>query len=325
MTDPVTRAERLLNLVLCLMAAERPVSREQIEKGVRGYAGSAGEGAVERMFERDKEELRSMGVPIETVETASGIGYRILPSQYALPDIVLSDAERTAVALAAQVWARGAVDGLPATAVRKLESVASDGWTSPEPAAPATLTGDDAALAPLIGAVTEGVVIRFAYRRPDRDEDERRTVTPWGLRSSDGRWFLVGWDHGREAARTFRVSRIVGAVTTARAVTPHGAPEGFDVTTADTDAGDHPPVSAVVRVAPGRAMSLRSLADADPTAPEIVVTAPSLRVLVARVCAAGPDATVLAPADIIEAVRDALRSLVSDHGAAAASGARSEP
>jgi proteasome accessory factor B len=313
MSEAVTRAERLLNLVLCLMAAERPVTREQIERGVRGYSESVGDGAVERMFERDKEELRSMGVPVETVDTPAGTGYRILPSQYALPDIPLDDAERTAVALAAQVWARGAVDGLPATAVRKLESVASDGWTSPEPSPPALLTGDDAALAPLIGAVTEGVVIRFPYRRPDRDEEERRTVTPWGLRSSDGRWFLVGWDHAREAPRTFRVSRISGSVSTARALAPHGPPEGFDVTTADTDAGGTPPVSAVVRVAPGRAMSLRALSEADPAAPEIVVTAPSLRVLVARVCAAGPDAAVLAPADVVAAVRSALLRLVDVH------------
>lgn len=319
MTGPVTRAERLLNLVLCLMAAERPVSREQIEQQVRGYSDSAGDGAVERMFERDKEELRSMGVPIETVEGLTGIGYRIVPSQYALPDIALTDSERTAVALAAQVWARGAVDGLPATAVRKLESVASDGWTSPEPAPPATLTGDDAALAPLIGAVTEGVVIRFPYRRPDSDEGERRTVTPWGLLSSQGRWFVIGWDHGRDAQRTFRVSRISGPVSTARGVAPHRAPEGFDVTSAETG-GAEPTVSAVVRVAPGRAMSLRALSDADVSSTEIVVTAPSLRVLVSRVCAAGPDATVLAPADVVEEVRKSLMRLVAGHAGPTAEG-----
>jgi proteasome accessory factor B len=313
MPEAVTRTERLLNLVLCLMAAEQPVPREVIERQVRGYDLGAADGAVERMFERDKDELRSMGLPIETVETAAGIGYRIVPARYALPDIDLTDAERTAVALAAQVWARGAVDGLPATAVLKLESVAPDGWTSAEPSPPATLTGDDAALAPLIRAVTEGVVIRFPYRAPDQSEDTRRTVSPWGLRSSDGRWFLVGWDHDREAPRTFRVSRITGPVSTARGQAPRPAPEDFDVATADTDAQDHPPVSAVIRVAPGRAMSLRAMSEAAIAAPEIVVTAPSLRVLVARVCAAGPDATVLAPAEVVTAVRDAIARLLADH------------
>lgn len=313
MPEAVTRTERLLNLVLCLMAAEQPVSREQIEQQVRGYDQGAGEAAVERMFERDKDELRSMGLPIETIESAGGIGYRIVPARYALPDIDLTDAERTAVALAAQVWARGAVDGLPANAVRKLESVATDGWTSAEPSPPATLTGDDAALAPLIRAVTEGVVIRFPYRAPDQTADTRRTMTPWGLHSSDGRWFLVGWDHDREAARTFRVSRITGGVTTARGLPPHGAPEGFDVAAGTTDGHEYPPVTAALRVVPGRAMSLRALSDADASAAEIVVTAPSLRVLVARVCAAGPDATVLAPAEIVLAVRTSIERLLAEH------------
>ena len=91
------RTERLLNLVLALLGSRVPVDRARIRDVVPGYAESASDEAFERMFERDKEELRSMGVPIETVVNASGEvdGYRIDQRAYQMPELRFTAAEIT--------------------------------------------------------------------------------------------------------------------------------------------------------------------------------------------------------------------------------------
>ena len=70
-SSQVTRTERLLNLVIALLAAHTPVSRQVVQSSVAGYDPTATTTAFERMFERDKDELRSMGIPIETVTDLS--------------------------------------------------------------------------------------------------------------------------------------------------------------------------------------------------------------------------------------------------------------
>ena len=78
-----------------------------------------------RMFERDKDELRSMGIPVDTVTDTSGevVGYRIVEESYALQPIDFTVDERAAVAVAAQVWSRAAIAPVAGTALRKLESL----------------------------------------------------------------------------------------------------------------------------------------------------------------------------------------------------------
>ena len=85
------RTERLLNLLFALMASSRPVPKHVLRDAIEAYKDSPSEEAFERMFERDKEELRSMGVPILTVEGSDGVGgiegYRVAASDYALPEV----------------------------------------------------------------------------------------------------------------------------------------------------------------------------------------------------------------------------------------------
>lgn len=319
MSERIDRTERLLNLVICLMAASVPVTRAQVRAQIPGYSQAASDQAFERMFERDKDELRSMGIPVETVTDASGEvqGYRIPQDRYAMDGVELTLEERSAVAVAAQVWGQAVAAPTAGTAVRKLESTAGD----PETWAPADLRGSielttsDGALMPLMSALRQDRVVTFAYRRPNEAEPRLRTVSPWGLRSSAGHWFLVGHDHDRDAVRTFRLSRVTGPVTVTgrhREVPP---PAQFDIGAADTvDGGEDGPV-ARIRVAPGRAASIRrrAIGPDDPWSGDVVtVQAGSLDELVGLVCGAGPDAVVLEPAEVVRAVRSALTVLASD-------------
>ena len=105
---------------------------------IPGYAESPSQLAFERMFERDKDELRSMGVPVETVLDVTGEvrGYRIPEDRYALGELHLTPAERSAVAVAAQVWGQAAVAPVAGTALRKLDAVATRRGHPPACAAP---------------------------------------------------------------------------------------------------------------------------------------------------------------------------------------------
>ncbi|MDP1878755.1 MAG: WYL domain-containing protein [Actinomycetota bacterium] len=322
MSDRVDRTERLLNLVLCLMATATAVSRATIRQAIPGYGDAPSDAAFERMFERDKDELRSMGIPVETVLDVSGevVGYRIPGDSYVLHPIDFTVEERAAIALAAQVWSGASIAPVPGTALRKLESASASGhdWTPADLRGPVELTAADAALLPLMQAVRDEKVVTFDYRAPADDTVRKRTVSPWGLRSSSGRWFLVGHHHDREAQRTFRLSRMHGPVQVMAAarVPP---PEGFEVSRAGLDAGPDEGVRARFRVAPGRAARLRRMAAAQGVldafeADTITVELRSLADATAIACAAGVDAVVVEPPEAVAAARAALAVIARAHG-----------
>ena len=212
-SSSVSRTERLLNLVIALLSTRAPLSRANIQAKVAGYDSDASVAAFERMFERDKEELRAMGVPIRTITDAHGEvqGYVVDADEYATADLNLTADEIAVLNLAAQLWDNAVLESAALTAVRKLESTIDEEAADP-PNTFGVLTARDAALLPLLRAVRDGRVVRFDYRKPHQDQADKRTVEPWAVHSKDGRWYLAGWDVDRSEERVFRVSRITGTV-----------------------------------------------------------------------------------------------------------------
>ena len=327
MADRIERTERLLNLVLCLMDAATAVPRADIRERIPGYSSTASDAAFERMFERDKDELRSMGIPVETIVDVNGevSGYRIPQERYALEGIDLTIPERAAVAVAAQAWGQAVVGPVAGTALRKLETVASDplGWTPAGLQGNVLLTARDVALLPLMAAVRQNRVVTFDYQAPSDDGSQHRTVSPWGLRSAAGRWFLVGFDHDREDERTFRLSRMVGtvSVTGRERAQP---PDDFDIGTYPIGApADDLVIRARIRVRDHAAAALRRRSQEhtpDAWSAEVLTVEAPVTELVALVCAAGPDATVIDPPELVVSVIAALRALVDLHEAVASGG-----
>jgi proteasome accessory factor B len=260
------KLERQLNLAICLMATTRHLSVDEISDLVPGYVRDGtpdGESAFRRMFERDKSELRELGIPVETGGVTGWddeIGYRIQRRDYAIPDLHLTPEEAAALGLAARLWSSAALAEPTARAMRKLRAAGIDPLPPPaglEPRVEAT----EAAFEPCLAAVREGRALQFSYRRPSQAEPSVRTVHPWGIVSWRGRWYLVGHDLDRQESRVFRLSRMEPGV---RGIGPAGAvtiPPDVDLRAA-VEAADpaEPAVTARVRLRPGSGWALRRAA-----------------------------------------------------------------
>lgn len=209
------RLERLVNLVAALLDASRPLSREELRARVGGYEGT-GE-AFRRNFERDKDVLRQMGIPLvlEPIERGrpdGPEGYRIPRERYELPDPGLTEEELAALRLAVSAVQVGAGGGSQTRtrAVMKLAGAGQgdapdgDGRRPPAPAPVGSFAQVpvDERVNTLFGAVADRATVRFRYRGVGR------RVDPWRLAYRSGRWYLAGWDHDRQAERLFRVDRL---------------------------------------------------------------------------------------------------------------------
>jgi predicted DNA-binding transcriptional regulator YafY len=190
--------ERLLNLLACLLTADHPVPAEEIRYTVAGYGDKSDE-AFHRMFERDKELLREMGIPLELRPTdvwEVEFGYVLPPEDYQLDDPGLSDEERTALWLAAQIVRLGGQPQGP-DALLKLGGIPFSGGGEPL-AAELGLGSED--LSTAFQAVADRSALEFDYR------DGRRHLQPYGLVHQRGHWYVVGGVESR-GIRAFRLDR----------------------------------------------------------------------------------------------------------------------
>ena len=312
----VDRTERLLNVVFCLLGSVRPVSRADIRKFVAGYDPSASDVAFERMFERDKDELRGMGIPVETVLDVNGEveGY-LIARQTTPEDLNFTADELALLALAAASWQEAILEAPAITALRKIESISGDAPVSHE------LTGirvsaTDAALLPLMAALREQHVVVFDYQGRSDLQAETRMVDPWGLVAHLGHWYFIGHDHDRLERRTFRVSRITGSVTVTARNLVVVRPVNVNLTEIVRGEDAVHPVTATVWIQGGHGAALRqaNAADISPFEDtEITVSAVSTDVLVSQICAAGSGVKVIAPDDIQLLVSESLQTILRMH------------
>ncbi len=254
------KTERLLGLVVCLLSSPRYLTAVQIRAAVPGYPDSFE--AFKRMFERDKEELRELGIPLETGVNAAGddeAGYRIPRQAYVLPEIRLEPDEAAVLSLAARVWRQAELAGAAAGALLKLRAAGVDAEDSAQTGIEPRLLAGEAAFGPLWQAVRDRRPVTFAHRAAGRSEPQQRHLQPWGVVNRHGRWYVAGYDTDRDAVRVFRLSRIEGDV---RFSGPAGSvivPEGTDVREAVREWDTQPPAqrTAVLRVRPGAGHGIR--------------------------------------------------------------------
>jgi len=218
--------ERLLNLVILLLDTPRPLTFAQIREKLPAYA-QGDDATAKRMFERDKDVLRDLGVPVELSHTdvwEVEEGYTIPKDRYYLPAIVFTPEELSALYVAAQAVGS---DDEAEQAVLKLRVGAGEGVVPAAPAHPLAASSEIPAgrLGQVLDTTLRRRSVRFDYR-PATGEPARRHVDPYALVSRAGQWYLVGRDRDRDAVRSFRLSRMLSEPSDAGPGSD--PPAGFD-------------------------------------------------------------------------------------------------
>ncbi|KQY64483.1 MULTISPECIES: helix-turn-helix transcriptional regulator [unclassified Nocardioides] len=211
----MTKSERLLNLLILLLVQRRPLSKQQVRDSMPPYL-EAGDEAFDRMFERDKDELRALGVPVEIVTLDNyfdnEIGYRINPDTFALPGITLAADEAAVIGLATRVWQHAGLAAATSDALAKLSAAGVEVDRSRLDIAAPVVAVSDPNFDVLWQASLDRTRVTFDYQRSGTPKPAKRRLEPWGVVSSSGRWYVVGRDVDRGEPRLFRLSRVHGAV-----------------------------------------------------------------------------------------------------------------
>jgi hypothetical protein len=176
------KTERLMNLIFALLVSRQYLTKEQIRQAIADYRESTQQ-AFERKFERDKEELRELGI---TVEMGSNdkyfedeVGYRIRRDEAELPDLALTREEAAVLGLAAQVWEHAGLAGESTTALVKLKAAGVEVDPDVLRMAEPKLSADEPCFDVMWEAATRRIPVAFTYQRPGQ-EAARRRVQPWG-------------------------------------------------------------------------------------------------------------------------------------------------
>jgi proteasome accessory factor B len=220
------KSERLLNLVIMLLVSRTYVTKERIRQVIEGYDKTNDE-AFEKMFERDKEELRALGIPIELGHVDKFFedeqGYRIKRDAFELPEVDLSPDEAAVLGLAARVWQHAGLAAATSSALVKLRAAGHDVDREALDSLQPRVVADEPAFDDMWEMTISRTPVRFRYRRAGAAEATERHLEPWGVVTSRERWYVVGHDRDRDEPRMFRLSRIVGDVRA------DGSPGSFEV------------------------------------------------------------------------------------------------
>jgi proteasome accessory factor B len=316
--------ERLFSLVLALLATENGLTKNEILSTVQGYRQSfdhSGDNAnLERKFERDKDDIRELGVPLETVQAPGDPGnnqnlrYRIPRGAYELPtDVTFSPEETTLLNLAAMVWREGSLSAESRRALLKLRSL---GVTPDEPVlgyAPRVRVRD-AAFEPLSAALEKRAWVRFSYLKPGEIDARVRTVKPLALIQHQGRWQLYAHDD-QAVAKTFLLRRVISAVTTTGKTFEPLEGNQSEIALAELDQvwNDH---VAFVEVEPGsdahsRLSKRRGTAIA--RTGELELHYSDVNIFADELAGFGPEVLVLSPPELRAAVIARLERTAADH------------
>ena len=330
----VSVEERLFSLVLALLATEIGLTKGEILASVQGYrqryVPGGDNASLERQFERDKDDIRELGIPLEVVEPPDDPGsnhhlrYRIPKGLYELPaDVSFTPDELMLLKLAATVWREGSLSAESRRAMTKLHAL---GVASSDPVLgySPSLRVREASFEPLSKAMDRGQVVSFLYLKPGEAAARRRQVEPRAVVLHDGRWHLFGTDRGAAATRTFLLSRIVGPVVSIPGATfqTHGEGQGQEALT-ELETLWNANIAVIV-VEPGSDAAVRlskrhAPDDAPPKADAALrLHYTDLNVLADELAGYGPEVLVHSPSSLRAAVRSRLIKARDAHTAATA-------
>lgn len=300
--------ERLVNLVVALMATEQGLTKDAILSAVSGYReqseSGASKDALEKMFERDKENLRGLGVPIETIgdwadpDDLREARYRVPVGEYSLPaDIVFTPAEVALLTLAGGVWSQSSMSDDARSGLRKIRALGND-VDEPIIGFAPRISVREAAFAPLQHAIDKTRVVTFDYLKPGEQKSAQRRIQPLALIEFEARWHVFGIDLDAGADRTFLLSRIVGEVTATKKTFDEALREGAGERALAGLRALEARQRALLEVNPGTEAALRLGRRSTPADQGIHVPYVDLHVFADELASYGPEVRVVAPDDL---------------------------
>lgn len=309
------KIERLINLTIALLATKRYLTKSEIFASVEGYEGSAE--TKERMFERDKDDLRSLGIEIEVGSFDplfnDEAGYRIKQESYQLNLEEITNVELSLLSLAAEAWQDASLGDVAQKALLKLRSIGIPGDELILPATVNKLNDGGRDIALISKAIADNQFMIFDYVDADLTVNSRKIV-PISLSTRSGFWYVAGVDQDVEEIRTFRLDRISGDIEVSKGPEDFEAPEGFNPK--EMIAGINPHGVAIIDVRKGKASTLRSLATSVQSLGEwdqLKIPIFNLESLTSLVLWHGLDAIVKEPESLLSNVIFHLEALVHNH------------
>lgn len=310
------KSERLVNLTIALLATKRWLTKSQIFTSVDGYEGEPD--AMERMFERDKDDLRNLGITIEVGSFdplfEDEVGYRIRPENYQADLDSISSRELSLISLATQAWQGAVLDASALSALIKLKSLGIDSDVDSIPGLAPTVHISDSNFATIIDAISERRVISFNYLSADLNS-ENRAIEPYGAGTKNGFWYVAGRDLDRKELRLFRLDRFDSEVKNQGKVAAYKIPSDFKMS--QSLANPEESHIAVIRVRRDKAHALRlraiSVTDEEEWS-TIEVKYFRESELLSDVLWHGEDAILLSPQSARDSAIRALELIVKSHG-----------
>ncbi len=322
-TSRTAPEERLVNLVVALIATEQGLTKDAILTSVSGYReqsqSGASKDALEKMFERDKENLRGMGVPIETIgdyadpDDLREARYRVPTAEYELPlDIDFTPAEIAVLNLAGGVWGESSMSAQARSGLRKIRALGID---VDEPIIGFTprINLREPSFAPLQRAIEQGRVVTFEYLKPGDERRHLRHIRPLALVEYEARWHVFGFDLDQDADRTFLLSRIASDVQITR--------QSFDLSLRE-GAGERALTGlralaerqrALLEVDPGTEAALRLSRRATPAEQGIYVPFVDVHIFADELASYGPEVRVVDPVNLRDEVIARLEATLALH------------
>ena len=301
--------ERLVNLTIALLATKKFLTKSQIFNAVAGYEGSPE--AADRMFERDKDELRSLGIQIEMKSIDplfdDELGYRILPERYRFNLGELTSEEVSLLALASQTWTESALQDVARSTSLRLESLGINSDFSELPLAP-VISSVPENLAEILDAIESSKIIEIQYLNRE-DNIEKKAIEPLGLYSQKSRWYLFARDTANGGERSYRLDRIDGPIKRTTKV--------FKKDSVTLPTSHFPNIETLVNIRRDNVPSLLDIAEIISEDDEWInckIEFESIDVAVAQILRYTPNIVVLQPISVVSEVTKALNELVRLHG-----------
>jgi len=248
------KTERLINLTLGLLSSKRFLTKNEIFRSIAGYSGSPE--TMERMFERDKDELRSMGIEIEVGQLdplfEDELGYLIKGSDFQIQPNDFTKDELLLMTLAANVWKESAFADISKKALMKLSSI--DGEIGLDAVALSMIDQHDLnqeQFQSIVNAIASKRFLTFIYN------SKRRVVAPLALKSSEGFWYLIAQEK-EGLVKIFKIVRIESEIEIEATSTPFERPKNFNLELFFNDRANRQTQQARLKIRENRVNALRN-------------------------------------------------------------------